>query len=1075
MRNIRTKDGFRERMITGSFTGETDAGGIVMKEQLQKKGRPILSLLLVAAMIAELAVAGFKYPGFLVKKPGPDGSKPDPVQTETSRPDSAEKDPSQTKNGGTDPSDPENGQPDPSQTENGQTDPETRPAAGGIYLTKDIPLRYTKEQLDSAPEERAAVPDDGSEAELGGIGIRMHSWNLEDPKDELIVKTLPELSEGEEGWTIRGWDISLSSGQHEFPTCAELVIPREEGEVLGSIVWFNEETDCWEDLYSEISEDGKSYIAYTDHFTDIAKKSYHYDEKQHALVEDGTGAPAVSLQDGVFVVIPDRNAGSELEYKVAIDWHLLWNQYKKKNMDEGETQAYLEQLTGFLKGGVIPKKYDLGKAAGFGSFLQGYFGAAANALETLGGHELVFKGVTEETARSIAKRWIYLDMALTFIKIEEEARKGKDVYTMFRNLPAVMMDHTRDLAGLAISGTAAIYCTGWVGALIGLLWFSGCEIYDYMEKIRIQEDRTGKYVTLDRLYDDYYGAVFSTYGSDEGLDYGSGAKRKPSAAHAYIMMKNPQIKNVLDPEDFKKLQAVLAPAVLGSWYPLATKHRYLSNNEIRIDFSYGWTKAFRFLIETCGDDPDTLSAALEALFYDYANAFWKLNDTQKASYVRYFNKLNSFTDDKAGKNVLELLEAPKGSERSRITQAYVEKLTTASREMLVSAIKTYQAKLCAELQKETEEELLPILNTKLVFHVKDPALKDGESFDRSIYSVDWRTIKENEEYLYEGPLGQKGLSFEDKTFLTPMRFGGDPKPLFLPVLPAGEEYIYWKRDAYDYYADNPWFLPQPRKGSDVVFTCTYYHYLMMGEPEEIIFRDVRDAEAYPKAAGVSGGIAIPEFRGRKTVDIMVEIAKEAPAPYKGGDLVLVAPFWINADLGLRPAAFSGSVSRYFRDLTRQAFRETRISQNKNGSFRAEVSRSFSGDFIRTDSLSGKELKTNAAVDFSLMLNGTFDPGTGTGDVNLSAVFSLRSDDVSESAGFSGKASLVCPYGDLPKHNIDFADHTADEMDLAYFDAVKDEAIAVIFDTTDADQPLKVSSDNPNLAYTQIIFVLVPDR
>ena len=140
-----------------------------------------------------------------------------------------------------------------------------------------------------------------------------------------------------------------------------------------------------------------------------------------------------------------------------------------------------------------------------------------------------------------------------------------------------------------------------------------------------------------------------------------------------------------------------------------------------------------------------------------------------------------------------------------------------------------------------------------------------------------------------------------------------------------------------------------------------------------------------------------------------------------------------------------------------------------------MSRSFSGDFKRTDSLTGKELKTNASVDFSLMLNGTFDKKTGSGEASLTASFSFRSDDVSESAGFMGKASLVCPYGDLPKHHIDFASYTSDEMDLAYFDAVKDEALAVVFDTMDANQPLGVSSDNPNLAYTQIIFVLVPDR
>ena len=1012
-----------------------------MKEQMQKKGRPLLSLLLAAVMIAELAIAGFKYPGFLVKTPG----NPNASQTE------------------------------PSQTQNSQPDPDPGRTAGTAYLTKDIPLRYSEEQLAGAPEERTAVSVNDSDAELGGIGIRMHSWNLENPEDELIVKTLPPLSEGEEGWAIRGWDISLASGQHEFPTCVELTIPREEGEVLGSIVWFNEEKDCWEDLYSEISEDGNSYIAYTDHFTDIAKKTYHYDAKKHALVEDGTGMPAVSLQDGVFVVLPNRTAGSELEYQVAIDWHLLWNQYKKKNMDEAETRAYVEQLTAVLNGGAVPDKMDFSKPAGFGTWLQGYFGAGANAAELAGGHELLFYGVTEEAARKIAKRWVYLDMALTFIKIEEEARKGRDIYSMFQNLPAVIRDHARDLTGLAISGTAALYCSNLAAALIGLLWFGGCELYDYYEKISVLEDRTGKYVTLDRLYDDYYGTVFNALSSGDGLDYGSGAKRKPSAGYAYVEMKNPLIRDVLDEEDFKKLQAALAPGRSGYGSPLGTRHRYPSDQEIRIDFSYGWARTFAFLIETCGSDPEMFSGALEALFYDYANAFWKLDDSQKTSYVRYFNKLNGFDDTMAEANVTEILKAPQASERARITQAYAEKLAVASRELLVNAIKTYQAKLCAQLQAETEAELLPILNTKLVFHVKDPALKDDEPFEKSIYGVDWRTIKENEDYLSAYTIVQKGLSFEDSTFFTPMRFAGDPKPLFLPLLPAGEEYMYWKRDAYDYYADNPWFLPQARKGSDVVFSCTYYHYLMMGEPDKIIFKDVRDVKAYPKAAGLTGGIAIPEFKGRESVDIWIDIGEEAPAPYKGGDLVLVAPYWISSELGLRPNPYSARISAYFRDLTRQAFREARISQDKLGNFQADVSGSFSGDYKRTDSLTGKELQTNASAEFSLMFKGSFDNKTGTGSASLTCSFAFRSGDVSESAVFNGKASLVCRYRDLKEHNIDYADYAADKLDLAYFDAVGEEALALVFDTMDEKQPFSVSSDNPNAAYSQIIFILVPDR
>ena len=134
---------------------------------------------------------------------------------------------------------------------------------------KGITVRYSNKDYANAPVYSATVSSEAPKATAGKITVDFHSWNLQGD-DELIVKELPVLHDQVNGYDVTGYDLSLKSGKNKFDTSVEITIPREPGETC-DIVWFNEKTGKYDYLYSEISDDGKNYIAYLDHFTEVDK------------------------------------------------------------------------------------------------------------------------------------------------------------------------------------------------------------------------------------------------------------------------------------------------------------------------------------------------------------------------------------------------------------------------------------------------------------------------------------------------------------------------------------------------------------------------------------------------------------------------------------------------------------------------------------------------------------------------------------------------------------------------------------------------------------------------------------
>lgn len=193
--------------------------------------------------------------------------------------------------------------------------------------TKDIKIRYSEDEINSAPAQTAKVSPENPVADFGDVKVDFKSWNLEG-EDELTVRTLGEKTDStENGWSINAYDFSLKSGKHKFATRVAVTISctAASGE-LASCVGFNKETGKWEDLRTELSKDGKSCTFYTTHFSPEGLK-YKFIVKDHKLQANKEGKTLV-LDNGIFKERFQKGV-SRMNWAVDMDTEILWNLVNK--------------------------------------------------------------------------------------------------------------------------------------------------------------------------------------------------------------------------------------------------------------------------------------------------------------------------------------------------------------------------------------------------------------------------------------------------------------------------------------------------------------------------------------------------------------------------------------------------------------------------------------------------------------------------------------------------------------------------------------------------------------------------
>ncbi|WP_196808660.1 zinc ribbon domain-containing protein [Butyrivibrio sp. AC2005] len=776
-----------------------------------KKSR--INILLVVVMVIEFLVAGYKFPGFLVK----DKSKKNLYERLS---DLAQGNLDMDSFGKED---------DVSVSEINND---------GVVLSADeIPLKYSQEQIEKAEIMTADVTPDSEGVTMGDIRVDIPSWELESEGDQIEVKNLPVLSQGDEGWSIHAYDFSLASGTHEFDSDITISIPREgDAKSLSGCVWYNEETGTWEDIYSEISEDGKYYTIYTDHFSLFGEKKYRFDEKRLDLViDDGR---RIDLDHGVFIETQHSNKSRMLQ-PVRIDYERFWNMYQLKTIEDVKDIGNSIKL-------LIEKPKEI-EALTYTPTMD----TAADLFDYADATDGIFwigKGISEgliapASEEKISLREIFghcmtiADVVFTSQKVKSEALSNTTT-PYAEALFQAILDHDLDVFNTA-SGVALNFAPEVLNPLagaIGVAIFAYCQGYETF----ISDG-------VDEWYKQYYpdeGEVYRRFYEDAGVRLyfdTEDMREKAQADYHYALMDKPSSMDDKKYEEFSKF--------------------INERGGLRTDNYKGFAPAFSKLVELYIDEPEYLETIFDELFRSVAGAFWKLPEKQTAGAAgqgprhEFMKKYKYLGNDP--------FNMPR-AEQIKLSDAYVMKQKVDSIPILENVATTYQRKACESVIQKMEKELLPALNRTLVFHVTDGSLSSGQTFADSVYCVDWTTINSNRKYR-SLPDGENVFGSD---FKTPIRFKGVDKPLFLPLDIDGTE-----NSEKNYYPYDPGFLPRANKKSDIVFKCTYYHYLMMGAPQKMVFTDLKTGEE------TEADIVIPDIDlkdGSYTIDINIMVKGAEP-------------------------------------------------------------------------------------------------------------------------------------------------------------------------------------------------------
>ena len=978
----------------------------------RRKGKPafsakpkssgcLVNLILIFVMVAELVVAGFKYPGFL-KTEGKDRV----YYIKTAEP-------TRIVNAGS-------------------------TAVPAIPDEDDMDPVYTPAQIASAPSISVPVSGNNPVAEAGAVKVDLKSWNLDNDSDILTVKDLPEISGSDSGKIIKGYDFSLDSGQTEFATHVTITIPRTDSNSPGTCVWFNEKTEEWDPVFCRVSEDGKSYNIRTNHFSLFGE--YRFDPELLKLVplEDGSGS-AVSLDGDENIFYLSSSRKDMRRWKVAIDYERMWNLYKGKNA--ADMQQLRDKINQLMSRSNQPDSDTslMNNAGNLQSFSGNFgtewafFGLAAS------GSKLQWWPFMDQL---IGPQLLSIDVTLTTIKVIEEIKlrnmRGEDfLNTVF----AALRTNSRSLTGIAVS-IAALWTGGVPGCIIAAVWGGLNITYDYVVS-RYVQNRTWSDVVKDpTLRESYFSYYFNP---DSGVYIDESKKYKLIGDEYY------EVKSLFEERglEFRRFvfgkEPVQSGNSRGSWTGSYLTRLYDTVMEFPKDmteedrnalkkvfeetgglfvhadlitdapgvwedhrtYSKGWPKILKTILTVCEDDsPEYSRKVLDEFYENFADAYWNMPPVQR--------------------EIMEKITGPKtrydlssSAERDELRKEFARLLQSETQPMLDEAAESIRIEAYQKVLDEIEHKLLPVLNTELVFHVKDQSLQPGEDFSKSRYNVNWETIKENSPYKNGDKL------FSDPGFRTPMRFSLPAEgPLFLPY---GDTDQKISRHEYYPYDDN--FIPKPM-GGDVVFRCSVYHYLMMGAPEKIIFADPY-AKDYEKAPRVEGTVEMPDISApvlnsktgkyepaRKKADVNVIIPAEEIKYEDSGQYDIYG--YIKADGIPLVEDFNFEYDRICESASAVIMPDGSIHVTGNGS--AEVDRgTYKGNMTASFAMEGKINPSDKEGTCKISGTGTIDlvnpvtdamnlSGTKSGTITFSGEGVLRSyklTDGTSPAPFNEWKSLYC--------------------------------------------------------------------
>lgn len=711
---------------------------------------------------------------------------------------------------------------------------ETRFDDEGSETTKtgtisDLSVSYTDDEIKNAPRSEVRVSPEASSADCGNIHVDF-SYNLAG-NDTFTVTTLPEKTDEAAGLRVKAFDFSLSSGQNEFPTDVVITVPRDDDD-NETTYWatFNEDTQKWERIYSTLSEDGKNYLVYTDHFSTKAKVSLAQQlyEKLFGAVKGNKEEAKNAIKDlrGLFYYNNEISDATKDEYVFMFDPQ-SFEQYMDETcvstLDEldaiiqetpKDRYAYSSPMKSLFGFNEEPKigisEADVTTA--IGGFVEtgadelvkvGQLGGKAGQAAAAAGKAGGFAAKGSSVIGPVAFLWSGITIGG---KLTNEVTQGKTTAQAFAN-------HKLDTLSLTVSGIGLV-----AGAVSAPYLAAGCAIAGVgLYAASLVNDSVRDLSVNERVYREYYSPE---YGSARKIYYISVPEDADPKKKTGVINK---IED-LSPEQDAVLQKLINRYGGLTGYNtmgIAADVEAYKNNPINME----WALALRALYYVNEKQPDKITDTVKEFYRNYASACfndgWKTYNTLDKEY-----RNRKGYDDKA---VMKTTD----SDKENFIENYTNDMMKTHVPIIKDLNETYARKAKAGMAELVSDELHKLMNIKMEFRVIDEAVGDSrKDFARSVYAVDYKSIPGNNNAAENG----------FKSYQLPMRFDSVSGPIILPSINTKQGYHPSTTNDYLTYTDN--FIPRYiARNENKVFTCTFYHYLLMRLPDFMVFRIMKDESA----------------------------------------------------------------------------------------------------------------------------------------------------------------------------------------------------------------------------------------
>ena len=279
-------------------------------------GRGFLSFLLVVVMIAELIVAGYKYPGFLVKKPGPQGT--DPTETVSPRPGAEPGDgyvigPEEYE---IDPEDPFFAEDEEMSFEElcealdlyklGEAGVDfatgTGPDSDGYQQMDGIGLEtglaYTDDVIASSPSETASVGEEEENVKFRDAEVQLYL--VPGAPANVTLTSLPKLTDTNNGYDLTAWQLDLPDDALIYPAALTVPFPDLQGrDPYTSLIaqQYDPAIRRWSYIAYIINEEDRTVTMYLDRSCTAGLFTFLPSAKRSASVWDLFGVKAYAADE----------------------------------------------------------------------------------------------------------------------------------------------------------------------------------------------------------------------------------------------------------------------------------------------------------------------------------------------------------------------------------------------------------------------------------------------------------------------------------------------------------------------------------------------------------------------------------------------------------------------------------------------------------------------------------------------------------------------------------------------------------------------------------------------------------